>query len=172
MSKVIKMRLSVKSIDDAISKIQDYKQELRHKTSIFVQKLAEEGLVVIEDKRTSFRGDADGNDVRTYVTVHDFGDRVVATLVMAGKDVAFIEFGAGVHYNTPAGTSPNPKGQELGMTIGSYGKGQGANDSWVYYDEERARFRTSHGTQAVMPMYSASESVKKKFYSIAKEVFK
>ena len=172
MSKVIKMRLSVKSIDDAIAKIDKYKQELRHKTSIFVQRLAEEGLVVVNDKRTSFYGDADGNDVRTYVVVSDFGNKVTATLVMAGKDVAFIEFGAGIHYNTAAGTSPHPKGQELGMTIGSYGKGKGANDSWVYYDEERARFRTSHGTQAVMPLYSASESIKKKFYSIAKEVFK
>lgn len=37
----------------------------------------------------------------------------------------FIEFGAGIHYNGSAGSSPHPKGNEFGYTIGSYGKGLG-----------------------------------------------
>lgn len=171
MSKKIKLKLSSTSIDKAIEEIEEYRRELRYKTVIFVQRLAEEGLAVVEDRKTSFRGDADGNDVRTYVIMSETKNKVRATLVMAGKDVAFIEFGAGAHYNSPAGTSLHPKGQELGFTIGSYGKGQGANDSWVYFDEELARFRTSHGTRAATPMYSASEAIKRKFYAIAKEVF-
>ena len=165
------MSLSTASIQKAIDELENYKQELRFKTSIFVQRLAEEGLKVIEARKNTYRGDADGNDLRTYVWLDYSGSTTTATLVLSGKDVAFIEFGAGIHYNTSAGSSLHPKGQELGMTIGSYGKGQGANDSWVYYDEELARFKTSHGTRAAMPVQSADDAIRAKFYSIAKEVF-
>ena len=35
------------------------------------------------------------------------------------------EFGSGVYHNGSVGTSPNPYGDDLGLTIGSYGKGHG-----------------------------------------------
>lgn len=165
------MSLSKDSIQNAINELETYKNSLQFKTSIYAQRLAEEGLKVIEARKNTYRGDADGNDLQTYVWLDYSGSTTTATLVLSGKDVAFIEFGAGIHYNTSVGSSLHPKGQELGMTIGSYGKGQGANDSWVYYDEELARFKTSHGTRAAMPMQGADDAIKAKFFAIAKEVF-
>lgn len=171
MSKKIRLSLSTDSIKKAIAEIEEFRQELRFKVSIFVQRLAEAGMEVVNENKMNFQGDSDGSDLDCYVRVTPSENSTRATLVLSGKDVAFIEFGAGVHYNTPAGTSPNPLGQEQGMTIGSYGQGKGAYDSWVYYDENRGKFRTSYGTKAAMPLYKADEAMRNKFFDIAKEVF-
>ena len=74
------------------------------------------------------------------------------TLVIArGEDAVWVEFGAGVHYNGSAGTSPHPKGSELGFTIGGYGKGMGKKDVWGFYED--GELRLTHGAPATMPMY-------------------
>lgn len=169
--RVIKMRLSSASINETIKQLLEYKDELRLKSSIFVQRLAELGLKVVEQRKTSFRGDSDGNDLNTYIWLDEDDSKVTATLVLSGKDVAFIEFGSGVHYNSPAGTSLHPKGGELGMTIGSYGKGQGANDHWFYFNEELGKVSISYGTRAAMPMNGADEEIRSQFISVAREVF-
>lgn len=82
----------------------------------------------------------------------------------------FIEFGAGIHYNGAAGSSPHPKGEEFGYTIGSYGQGKGKNESWVYYADSGEWVR-SYGTEATMPMYKASVEIIQNIRKIAKEVF-
>lgn len=166
--KTIKMDLSVNSINQAIEELQKYRQELKFKLSTFVTRMAEIGLQTVEANKYS-HGDSDFNDLRTYIWLDEFATSARATLVLAGKDVAFIEFGAGVHYNGAAGSSPNDYGVKLGMTIGSYGFGLGSNDSWHY--QKDGVWRTSHGTEAAMPMYHASEDIKDQFIAIAKEVF-
>ena len=170
MAKVIKMRLSSSSIRDALREIMEYEQELRFKCSLLVQRLAEKGIQTIDSHKYS-RGDSNFDDLHTYVWLEENGSRVKATLVLTGEDVAFIEFGAGIHYNGEGGSSPNPYGQAHGMIIGSYGKGHGLEDSWVYYDEESARWKTSYGTEAAMPMYYADREIINSFVSIAQEVF-
>lgn len=164
MNRKISLNLSVGSVEAAITELKRLKEEIRFKNSIFVQKLAEAGLVVATDtERVS--GDA------PTVVYKDNGSVTRATLVLSGKGVAFVEFGAGVHYNGAGGSSPNPHGQRLGMTIGSYGKGQGLNDYWFYYDEEQDKVRKSYGTKATMPLAKADEAMRRRFYDIAKEVF-
>ena len=149
-----------------------YKQEVHYKCSIFIQRLAEVGLTAIEAHKYS-PGDSDFNDLRTFVWVDEGGTFVKATLFLHGKDVAFIEFGAGVHYNGAGGESPNPYGAPLGMIIGSYGLGHGLEDHWFYRDSETGESKMSHGTEAAMPMYHASVKIREKnsFLSIAREVF-
>lgn len=170
MSKTIRVNLSPSSIEKAIAEIQEYKQQLQFKCSIFVQRLADLGIQTIEEHKYS-KGDSDFNDLHEYVWLDYRKSSVKATLVLSGKDVAFIEFGAGVHYNGVGGSSPNPYGQPLGMAIGSYGKGKGLDDYWYYFDEEQGRFVTSHGTEAAMPMYYADRKIIKQFVDVAKEVF-
>lgn len=170
MSKTIRMTLGVDSINKAIEELELYRARLKQKTSLFCQRLAEIGLTTIEAHKYS-EGTSDFNDMRSYVWLEESGSSATATLVLNGKDVAFIEFGAGVHYNGPVGGSPNPFGQQLGMTIGSYGKGKGAQDSWVYYDDDLHRFHKTHGTKAAQPMAYADEEIRKRFLSVAKEVF-
>lgn len=166
----IKTKLSTNDILETVRILREYKNTIRYKTALFVQRLAEIGLQTIEAHKYS-QGDSDFNDLRSYMLVDEQDTFVRATLTLSGKDVAFIEFGAGIHYNGSAGSSPNPKGSELGMTIGSYGKGYGANDFWYYYDVETGKGKRSQGTEAAMPMYYADQEIISKVEAIAKEVF-
>lgn len=169
MSRKISIRLDEKSIQKAIDELNQYKADVKRKNEEFVQKLAEIGIPVIDQNIASAAGDSDKSH-NTSIKVNSFGDYSQAVLTVEGKDLLFIEFGAGVHFNGSAGSSPHPKGQELGYTIGSYGKGQGKKDSWFYYADSGESV-LSHGTQATMPVYKASIEIRNQIRKIAKEVF-
>nr|DAG23959.1 MAG TPA: hypothetical protein [Caudoviricetes sp.] len=169
MSRIIKCHLNSASIQNAIKELQAYQNSLRSKNELFVQRLAELGIPVIEENIAVAQGDSDKNH-NTYIKINTFGNYAQATLVCEGADLNFIEFGSGIHYNTPAGSSPHPKGEELGYTIGSYGKGQGKNDSWTY-ESESGEWVRSYGTEATMPIYKASVEIMQNIRRIAKEVF-
>lgn len=169
MSKNIKIHLNSASIQNAIKQLEDYKKSLRNKNELFVQRLTELGIPIIDSNIAMAQGDSDKNH-NTYIKINSYGDYAQATLVCEGADLLFIEFGAGVHYNGSAGSSPHPKGEEFGYAIGSYGKGQGKNDSWVYMADSGEWVR-SYGTQATMPMYKASVEIIQNIRRIAKEVF-
>jgi len=168
--KKIKMNLSVSSVENAIKQIEEYKRSLVLKTSQLLDELGKIGIRTIDQKMSSIQGDSDPNHY-AFVKMNSYGSFTRATIILQGRDVLFIEFGSGVHYNGATGSSPHPKGQQMGYTIGSYGKGQGANDSWVYFNEEHGRFETSQGTKAAMPMYNAEVEICKAIKSVAKKVF-
>lgn len=104
------------------------------------------------------------------VSVSVKNDGNVTLVIASGKDAVFMEFGAGVYFNGPAGSSPHPRGAELGFTIGSYGKGQGVRNVWGFKDEDGV-VHLSHGVPASMPMYRAMQSVIEDIAKIAQEVF-
>lgn len=169
MSKTIKCSLNSKSIQNAIKQLNDYKRTLVSKNELFVQRLSELGIPVIDQNILLAQGDSDKSH-NTYIKINSFGSFSQAVLVCEGKDLLFIEFGAGVHYNGNAGSSPHPKGEQFGYTIGSYGKGQGQNDSWIY-ESETGEWARSYGTEATMPMYQASVRIMQNIRKIAKDVF-
>lgn len=167
--RTIKGNLSVSGIQKMIDEVNAYKQSLLNKNDEFVRRLAELGIPIINERIAEAKGDSD-KEHNTYIRLNSYQDYSQATLIVDGKDIAFIEFGAGVHYNGAAGSSPNPKGAELGYTIGSYGKGYGANDYWYYVADTGESVR-SYGTQATMPVYSTSVAMRQEMMRIAKEVF-
>lgn len=83
-----------------------------------------------------------------------------------GKDIVFVEFGAGVYYN--GNGSGNPLGEAVSFSteIGSYGKGQGLNKYWFV-----AHNLISCGTPAYMPIYRAILAVKPEIPTIVRKVF-
>lgn len=168
--KKIKINLfNQRSIDDAINEIINYQNSLNDKCVVFVEKLSEIGIPIINKNISSAKGDSDKGH-NTYIKINSFGSYSQAKLIVEGKDILFIEFGAGIHYNGSAGSSPHPRGQEFGYTIGSYGQGKGKNDFWFYY-ADTGESVMSHGTQATMPVYKASLEIRKKILKIAREVF-
>ncbi len=169
MAKKISISLSSKSIQNAIKEIEAYKRQLIDKNELFVRRLAELGIPVIDQNIAAAQGDSDKSH-NTYIKINSFGSYSEAKLVVEGSDLLFIEFGSGIHYNDSAGTSPHPKGEEFGYTIGSYGKGQGKNDFWFYY-ADTGEAVMSHGTEATMPVYRASQEIIQNIRRIAKEVF-
>lgn len=172
-------------IDRVIKELEKYRDIVCSKSEIFVQRLAEVGLPIIDEKMNAAIGDSNPEHY-AYIKINSFGDYAEANLIVEGRDLLFIEFGAGVHYNGSTGSSPNPSevwdkpsdgvrfshegGKDRGYTIGSYGHGLGKNDSWFYTNEKGDSVR-SYGTKATMPMYSAELEIISKIQKIAKEVF-
>lgn len=139
--KTLTATLSVSSIKALQKELEKYRNSLTYKCELFVKRLAEAGIPVIDDNmaKASFivdkKGIQSGADPQHYtqIKINTFGNYARADLIVEGKELLFIEFGAGVFYNDSAGTSPHPKGQEFGYVIGSYGKGHGVQKVWGYY---------------------------------------
>ena len=170
INKKIKINLfDSRSLDKAIQEIRQYQNSLNDKCTEFVRRLAEVGIPVIDENIAAAQGDSDKGH-NTYIKIKSFDSYSQAELIVESKSILWIEFGAGVHFNGHLGSSPHPKGEELGYTIGSYGKGQGKNDFWFYYADSGEAVM-SHGTQATMPVYKAGLEIKRQVLKIAKEVF-
>lgn len=166
--KTITFELSPDSVEDAIRELERYSNSLMGKLDLFVERLGEIGIKVINANSTVPGDSTAPQPVARVASLSEDSARI--DIIFEGKDVLFIEFGAGIHYNGSVGGSPHPLGSQFGYTIGSYGKGQGANDSWYYKGENGGRFK-SYGTQAGMPVYKAAQQLRQDLTSIAKDVF-
>lgn len=172
MSKKISFGLSVVEINRAIRELEQYKRDFVRKVELLRVRVAERlaqkadsGFTgaIVDDLR---RGEsARLADVK--VSVEDNGD--VTLVIASGEDAIWVEFGAGVYHNGSAGSSPHPKGTELGFAIGDYGKGYGKRPAWGFYED--GELHITRGTPAKMPMYRAMESVCDEIVSIVREVF-
>lgn len=169
--KVIKVSLNTKDINKAIRDLERYEKEFQKKVDRYRQRIAEEiatitllnfGSATMDDK-------VRGGSRKPNVTVKVDERGSIAVVVAEGEDAVWCEFGAGVYHNGAVGSSPNPYGNDLGFTIGSYGKGYGKRTAWGYY--ENGQLVITRGTPASMPMYNAVQEVTKRAIEIAREVF-
>lgn len=170
--KVIKFSLSDNDIDKAIDELKLYKQELQKKIDTYHKRIAEE-IAKIASLNFSSAGVEDkvrGGMRKPDVTVDVQARGNILVVVADGEDAVWCEFGAGVYHNGAAGSSPNPYGNDLGFTIGNYGKGYGKKTAWGYYED--GELVITRGTPASMPMYNAVQDVMKRAIEIAREVFK
>lgn len=165
--KTITFELSPKSVNKAIKELEKYQNGLMGKLDMLMEQLADIGIKEIR-QNDSPPGDSAPGQAYSMVSISNDVARV--DIIYEGTQVLFIEFGAGVHYNGQAGGSPHPRGAEFGYTIGSYGKGYGANDFWQYVDNS-GNMVISHGTQAGMPVYKASQKLRQELVTIAQGVF-
>ena len=155
--------LSDKDIDRLIVEFSQYRQMLLKKEKQFLARLANIGLKEASVRFTTAMYDGI-NDVT--VQLDDKGTGYV--IEAAGRAVAFIEFGAGVYYNEG---EPYPSARPSGIVgIGQYGKGYGKRKAWGYRDETNQLVIT-RGNPAAMPMWYASEEMKRSVTKIAREVF-
>ena len=163
MAKVIKMDLSVDSIDNAIKELTAYRNSLESKKYRLLEGLTKIGLSEASIRFTTAMYDGiNDSDVSAELT--HFGYRIVAQ----GHAVCFIEFGAGVYHN-PGEPYPDPRPSGI-VGIGEYGKGLGQRKAWGFQDET-GELVVTHGNPAAMPMWYASEEMKNNILKLAKEVF-
>lgn len=173
MNKVINVTLDSASIDAAVREIEAYGRRVQRKMDELRERIA---YFIAKDASAVFNTAVAGDDLRegtitgnVQVSVEQKGNNV--TLIIAdGKDAVFMEFGAGVYFNGPVGSSPNPLGTELGFTIGSYSTHKPDKEIWGYKGED-GEIHLTHGTPASMPLYKAVQSVTRDIERIAREVF-
>ena len=154
------VEMSPKSIMDAVKMLKAYEIWVNKKIDELMIRLAAVGL---ETARVYFQqGATEGNEVpETWVEPIENGFKIIAK----GKDVFFIEFGAGDAAgnhpdapNAPVDTSP---GSYSKINTGEYAKYQSWHHKGVKYTE----------LQPQMPMYHAMREIERNVTKIAKEVF-
>lgn len=157
------MGLSTASIAQAIKELKAYQKSLEAKTRQLLEKLGEIGVKEASVRFTTAIYDG-VNDSSVTLKPIDGGYCIVAE----GNAVAFIEFGAGVYHN-PGEPYPNPRPDGI-VGIGEYGKGYGKRQAWGFRDED-GELVITHGTPAAMPMWYASEEMRKAIKQKFVEVF-
>ena len=157
------MDLSISSIDNAIKELQAFRDSIEGKMYQLLEKLSYIGVKEASVRFTTAMYDG-VNDSSVSVEKTHFGYKIVAS----GKAVAFIEFGAGVYHN-PGEPYPDPRPSGI-VGIGEYGKGLGKRQAWGFKDETGDLVIT-HGNPAAMPLWYASEEMRKYILTIAREVF-
>ena len=154
------VEMSPKSIMDAVKMLKAYEIWVNKKIDELMIRLAAVGL---ETARVYFQmGEPDGNVApETFVEPIENGFKIIAR----GKDVFFIEFGAG----DAAGNHPDAGNAPVDTTPGSYSKintGEYAKyHSWHHKGVKYTEL------QPQMPMYHAMREMERNVTKIAKEVF-
>ena len=107
--------------------------------------------------------------------INSSGEIINASIYLIGSDVLFVEFGAGIAYNTGA---EHPKAAEFGYGIGTYPSKHPPNRAmnpgyWVYRDPPGSDNKVwSIGTSASMPIYYAAETMRNNAIKKAVEIFR
>lgn len=171
MSKVIKCKLDVNSLQKAIDELKAYRESIESKLSAFVDALMADGLKEASQRLASTVGDSTNASVgKSYLVTYQ--DRVVANIYLVGTDALFIEFGAGIAYNTGM---QHPDAAEFGYGVGTYPSkhppNRAMNPGWWIYRKDGVPIR-SVGTGASMPIYYASETMRNNAVQKAMEVFR
>ena len=165
--KTIRCSLNHNSLQSAIRQLEAYQKDIQRKNQIFIDKLAQEGIQVIQTTMESVPAEEKGS-YYTEVINNGHGDIVGAAVRLSGDKVLFIEFSAGISYGTDS--YPLPSGADYG--VGTYPDQKHAYDpnGWWYVDESGQKHH-SYGNRAYMPMYHAEEAIIIQIRHIAKEVF-
>ena len=168
-------------IDRIIKELEEYSKKLNDKSEVFIRKLADIGVnAAMMTLATKGQGDAE-RDADFNVEFEVMGEKIngVISLSSTPKTTAdgrvfyphlAWEFGAGNRFNGM--TSPNPNASKLGMGPGTFpNQTHVPNPGYWYYRDEHGDAVRSYGTQATMPMYTATLEIISRIQEIAKEVF-
>lgn len=156
-----------RSLDKAIRQIRQYQNSLPRKVQTFIDRLAKEGLQVVQSTMESVPDEEKGSYYTEIVNTSN-GDIIGAAIRLTGDKVLFIEFSAGITYGTD--NYPLPSGDKYGM--GTYpGKGHWNSPYGWWYVDEQGNKHHSYGNRAYMPMYHAEQAIILQISHIAREVF-
>lgn len=171
--KVIKTDIDANSIDKAIGELESYREDFNKKLESFFKTLLEGGVQVANSYVASTQGDSELPTV-TRTAVDSRGDIIYAEIRLIGKDVLFVEFGAGIAYNTGM---EHPYAAQFGYGIGTYPSEHPPNKAinpgwWIYGHNDDGSPIWSIGTEATMPMYHAAEFMRNECIQKALDVFR
>lgn len=166
MSKDIDIRMSTKSLNDAINALKSIEDDFMRKVDIFVRMLTNDGVQIARTWISTGAG-AERNANVSYMVSND-GYIIVAQIQMTGKDALFVEFGAGIYFNP----SDPPHASKYGMGVGTYpGQTHAFDNGWWYYGPNGESVYT-HGTEGTYPMYHASENIQNNAIKKALQIFR
>lgn len=160
--------LNTSSVSKLINSLKSYQKGLTGKNALFIKRLANIGIPVIDSTIARARGDANPSH-RAYVKMNSSTGSVAScSLVLEGEEILFFEFGAGIYYNA---TDPQ-HASKFGYGVGTYpGQTHAFDDNGWWYTDELGASHHSYGTEATSPMLHASHEIIAKIRQIAREVY-
>lgn len=161
--------LSLASIEKAQAQLEAFKTKLKRLETELPRVLAEYGATVAKANFASapydilLNGSWSNANINVSAEQTANGWRVLAS----GKEVCFVEFGAGVWFNgsgeTYLGTRPDGV-----VGIGEYGQGRGKQNVWVFGSGNDTVF--TQGTPASNAMYFTAEEMKRRIVDEARRI--
>lgn len=161
------LELNTKSVNKLLTSLKAYQKSFSAKNMLFVERLAELGIPVIDSTMARTRGDANPSH-DTEISISQIGNVVKGTLTLSGEDILFFEFGAGIYYNQ----SDPEHASKFGYGVGTYpGQTHAFNDDGWWYTDDAGIAHHSYGTEATSPMLRASHEMIVNIRKIAREVY-
>ena len=158
--RIYNVELSSSSINQAIKNLRAYQRDLNKRTRLFLDKLADCGIDVIESVIAQIPPDElhDGyilvQDPKKTLKKNQNGGYQMA-IKLSGEDVLFIEFSAGVTFGSA--NYPLPVGNKYGALTYPGQTHASQPYGWFYTDEGTGRTSVhTYGNRAYMPMYHAT----------------
>ena len=165
----MRIRKSLGQLGQVAREIANYRTQLNDKIKLFTERVA----YYIQMQADSLFGAAvvdiqpNGTYDNANVEVEVRRDGDIYIVIAKGEEAVFVEFGAGVYFNGTG--SPRPGGEELSLTIGSYGLGHGMQNAWAFSSADGKV--VTRGTPAQMPLYKSMCAARDNILTIAEEVF-
>ena len=171
----IAISLSHKSLESTIERLEKERARIRERTKQYLDVLSDVGIKATRARVDSISPFYKGEDISVSKgIIEETEEGFQAVIYMSGEQAIFIEFGSGVVHNGPIGTSPHPKGEELGFTIGSYNPespNAGSSDGW-WYKDKWGEWQHTLGTPSYAPLFNGSKEMIQRASEIAESVFR
>lgn len=161
--------LSMTSVYDALFDLEKFRKKLDKLATELPKALAAYGMVGASTRFEAgtynilLSGSWSTPNIWVSAEPIENGWRIVAN----GKEVCFVEFGAGVYYN--GGNSSylgrRPKGI---VGIGKFGKGHGKQDVWVFTEGNDTIF--TQGTPANNALYYTGQEIRRRIEEEARRI--
>lgn len=165
MKKVIKVKLSAEGIEEAITELQMYKEDLERRVRALVSKLTERGANIARAKVVEMGAFYTGellDSINSYY--FSFGGAPVGFIRVNAEYGMFVEFGTGI---VGANADPHP-------ALSAFGWEYDVNDhgevGWLYPADD-GTYRRTRGQASRPFMYETALQLKDEFPTIVREVF-
>lgn len=157
MKKTLKFRLSSDSIQSVIDELESEKKRVKKLVPELCRRLAEEGAAAA---RAAY-----GDSVTVSVVPIENGYSIIAS----GREVAFMEFGAGIYTDTTHPLAGNVDNQGLPVYPGSYSEEharQFVNYGYWIHDGKKIE-----GVQPRYGLWAADQAIADSIKEVVREVF-
>ena len=164
---VVDMDLSRESIREGVKEIRAFRNWLTEKERELTKRLADIGwgrATVRFASIAPFYNNGKGYNYSISVRRIGRGFAIRAS----GKDICFIEFGAGIRY----GYGYKGERPDSIVGIGEYGNKQGGNENGWWYTSASGESEHTYGNPPASGMYEAEQAICQQVYKIANEVFR
>lgn len=155
----MKIKIKLGDTTQAVKSLEAYKQDIRRKTQMLVQRLTDTGVEVAKAKLLSMGANYTGETANSIVGYYNAG--LNAGIIRAGAAAMWCEFGTGV----VGQSSPHP------TMPWQYDTNNHGDSGWFYFDEAGQRFRWTKGMPSRPFMYETAKELEKIAPALAKEVF-